>query len=104
MDKLASQYAESLQKVSLEFNKLRDPSFAVSYDPGMRGLDLTSRRPEDVLSAADCFHPSKYSHDLFGIKMWNNYWFKRGDKQMYSFDDESVLCPSEDSRFVIDYE
>jgi hypothetical protein len=104
MDKLASQYAASLQKLSIEFNNLRDPSFAVSYDPGMRGLDISAGRPEDVLSASDCFHPSKFSHDMFGIKMWNNYWFKRGDKQVYGLGDQSVLCPTEESRFVIDYE
>ncbi|KAJ3411197.1 hypothetical protein HDV05_002625 [Chytridiales sp. JEL 0842] len=108
MDELADRYYTSLQKLAKEFNADRNPSFAVSFDSGPNGLQLSKSRAEVVLSALDCFHPSKKTHEALGMGLWNNLFFGEGEKGVWDLGDAEVngagvVCPRDESRVVISY-
>ncbi|KAJ3108379.1 hypothetical protein HDU97_001504 [Phlyctochytrium planicorne] len=102
MDEMAGHYFERTRKVADELNALNDPGFAVSFDPGMRGLNLLEGKVGDLLSQEDCFHPSKLAHDLIGLSMWNNLFFPRKDRKDYDISATTYYCPTDDSRIRID--
>ncbi|KAJ3277740.1 hypothetical protein HDU76_010187 [Blyttiomyces sp. JEL0837] len=102
MDQLADQYAQRARKVSAEFNALKDPSFAILYDNGMNGLNITNG-DISLLSKEDCFHPSKKAHDLFATNLWNNLFTPYAQKAPYTLYSTDVVCPTEDDRIIVDY-
>ncbi|KAJ3103859.1 hypothetical protein HDU97_009778 [Phlyctochytrium planicorne] len=67
---LLDEYLRRIQKLVKEVNDLNDPSFAAIYDPGLRNFDFSKGQATKLLSAVDCFHPSKYSHGRVARGIW----------------------------------
>ncbi|KAI9357700.1 hypothetical protein DFJ73DRAFT_774726 [Zopfochytrium polystomum] len=103
MKALAAEYGVRARKIAKEFNALKDPGFAVVFDVQMGYLDVENG-PAWLLSAEDCFHPSKKAHDILGINMWNNLFDPIPKKGSYSIYVDKVTCPTEDDRIYIDYD
>lgn len=102
MRRLSERYANVTRLLAAEFNALKDPGFAVIYDHGMHDLNLENG-PLWLVSAEDCFHPSKRAHDLFGISNWNNLFDPASLKSSYNYNVTTITCPTESDRIVIDY-
>ncbi|KAJ3218280.1 hypothetical protein HDU67_006253 [Dinochytrium kinnereticum] len=102
MDEMAAHYFERTKKVARELNEERDPGFAVSFDPGMAGLNVTEGRVKELLSQLDCFHPSKSAHDLIATSMWNNFFLPQSQRPAYNINQRGIVCPTEDMRIRVD--
>lgn len=100
MNELAAKYNERLIRIVRDYSKRKDDDFAVIYDPGLSGLDLTrSEQPGMLVSPLDCFHPSLMAHQLIAASAWNNLFLDDGEKKHYTtVKNDPLLCPDKDTR------
>jgi hypothetical protein len=99
MDILATEYNQKLEQIALEYQKENYTDFTVVYDPGLSMLDV-SNGTLDIISGADCFHPSHQSHNRAGVGVWNNLFLPQNRKRPLSIKDPvKVYCPNPESRF-----
>lgn len=74
MDELQAQYNDRLLKIVSDYQRARDPRFAVTWI----GAEIPLHEyPIEALSNVDCFHPSLDSHRFIAAGMWNRL---TGDK------------------------
>ncbi|KAI8854262.1 hypothetical protein BC829DRAFT_380727 [Chytridium lagenaria] len=102
MDELAAHYVERAKKVAAEMNALRDPNFAVAFDPGFAGINIAKGTADEFLSQLDCFHPSKTAHDLIAGNIWSNLMLPLSQRGNYDVNKRDIRCPSDASRIRID--
>ena len=102
MDDLQAQYNDRLVKIVSDYQRARDPAFAVTYV----GAEIPlGDYPIEALSNVDCFHPSLDTHRFIAAGMWNRL---TGNKiaRILSFTpwtrDLTFRCLEEGDRIVTD--
>ncbi|TPX32547.1 hypothetical protein SmJEL517_g04399 [Synchytrium microbalum] len=96
MDDLAYEYRQRARNVVASYTR-DDPSFGVILDPGFEGIELKSW-PLDMLSTADCFHPSGLAHSTMARSVWNNL-FRKQEEKSTNIDVANlpaIYCPTAD--------
>jgi phospholipase B1 len=96
MDELSLEYRKRLEKLAQEYQKRQYNDFTVVYDSGFAETEFKNASV-DVISGADCFHPSVNAHNRAGISMWNNL-FRAQKMKMEVRRPGKVFCPDELSR------
>ncbi|KAJ1563059.1 hypothetical protein HK405_003171 [Cladochytrium tenue] len=99
---LAGKYSQRAVEIAQSYNAEKDPGFAVMVDPQFAALSMSGATPS-ILSAEDCFHPSKSAHDLLAINAWNNLFVPTSQKTAYDINQSTFVCPTADDRLYIDY-
>ena len=98
MDKLANEYNQVMDKISLEYQKRNYTDFTVVFDPGFGQLNITNGTLE-LVSDADCFHPSVQSHNRAGVGIWNNLFRSSEEKLPLEIRiPQKIFCPDESTR------
>ncbi|KAI8921463.1 hypothetical protein BC831DRAFT_477134, partial [Entophlyctis helioformis] len=110
MDKIAREYNDRLAKIAADYQRRADPSFGVSYDPGLGQADfsipasagVTTTAAQYILGGLDCFHPNIGSHANFALGLWNNLFKSQSNKTAYAINPSNKLfCPTADSRILL---
>lgn len=102
MDELQTQYNDRLLKIVSDYQRARDPTFAVTYVAS--GIPFQDY-PIEALSNVDCFHPSLDTHRFIAAGMWNRLI---GDKGVRSQPfapwtrDLTFRCLEEGDRIITD--
>ncbi len=98
MDVLATEYNARLAKIAKEFQDSHFSDFSVVHDPGLGLLDFRNGSI-DMISGADCFHPSQESHNRAGVSVWNNLFLPYERKRPVNIKTPNRIdCPDEESR------
>lgn len=100
MDRLSVEYNLRMSAIAADYAKLDYPTFSVIYDPGLSIADLETEPVESELSAVDCFHPNRVSHEYIAISMWNNLFRPLVQKQAFGPENRhSIACPKSHETF-----
>jgi len=71
MDKSQMDFNWGIERMINDMRKYNSDSFAVTYHPLWRDLDISELHP-DLLSTFDCFHPSVHGQKYFAVAYWNS--------------------------------
>eukprot|EP00026_Physarum_polycephalum_P012990 Phypoly_transcript_13345.p1 GENE.Phypoly_transcript_13345~~Phypoly_transcript_13345.p1 ORF type:complete len:342 (+),score=36.57 Phypoly_transcript_13345:133-1026(+) len=87
-------FIERAYKIANAFNARNSSTQAVVVQPCLIQTAITNR---SMLSAADCFHPSAYTHSLGATALWNNMLSPASSKKTFLDPTDTPICATPDS-------
>jgi len=92
----AKDYIARAYKIASEFNGRGSLTQAVVVQPFLTENIISER---NLLSPADCFHPSALAHGLASTALWNNMLTPAGSKKTKWDANDTPICATADSIF-----
>ncbi|KAI8055011.1 GDSL-like Lipase/Acylhydrolase-domain-containing protein [Syncephalis plumigaleata] len=101
MDDMMDQYNERLRRIYEDYERIKDPQFAVSLQ--LFETKLTTF-PVDTFSNFDCFHPTEKTHAYIAKFAWNGLSQRLSDRPgTASYNPNmTIRCPTDDDRLRTD--
>lgn len=87
-------YQQMAPIIAQKFASRNNPEFTVVVQPF---LEHTLIQERSELSAADCFHPSAYSHQVAAVALWNNMITPAANKKPAWSLTDTPLCATADT-------
>jgi len=87
-------YQQRAPVIAQKFASRNNPEFTVVVQPFLTDTLILER---SELSAADCFHPSAYSHSVAATALWNNMITPAAQKKTAWSLTDTPLCASADT-------
>ncbi|KAI8147358.1 hypothetical protein BJV82DRAFT_575349 [Fennellomyces sp. T-0311] len=100
MDALSDAYDVKLREIYERYKGVDTHTFGVAYQPNNINI---AGFPIEMMSTADCFHPSLISHQWIAKTHWNNLFTPQSYKaSVHNYDANlQIYCPTESDRIVI---